>query len=564
MKKIILTVLLMFISTTVTLGQEEWELPRSWQERDLRPIEKVEVLEHLSDSVIKYWDDYWETREFQLWAYPHYLNYTLENSGQWETLKDGSKVWRLAIVIPKDIELLNIYFDTFLMAKDSKFYIWSYSNKELIDNISYEKKQKQREQRLAVEKKLDTKLDSTWETKHGTVINKKLDTLIFEYNIPYRVLDIGKISLHGLNEQRPKNIGLNTTNNNDCHVNVNCIEGYDWHKEKNAVVKIIVNDVSSFTGALVNNTDNDYIPYVLTTKHAIDELSKLSEPISITSLKFQWNYDSDTCGEDVFLHTSVITGGGAILIASTETENNSDFVLLLLNEDPKDVAGIDLYYLGWDSNESIGNTGVGIHHPKGKTKKIATVKQNSIVSDLNHNYWRVQWEETVNGYDITENFSSGSPLLNENHRVIGQLRGGTLIVKNICDSAVYKKSYYGKFSVSWDNDTSISKQLKYWLDPNNTNVSVCDGTEYFPCLVGKSPFLTNRIITGNVSINTPIYSAGDITIKNGGTLNITSTLYMAPNTQIIVERGGQLNVTNGTITNACENEYWAGVEVQGS
>ena len=76
----------------------------------------------------------------------------------------------------------------------------------------------------------------------------------------------------------------------------------------------------------------------------------------------------------------------------------SDFALLSLNEDPKNLSGYDPYYLGWDRITSLSSTGVvGIHHPSGDVKKIAT----SFNLPANTTpYWRDNWSQTTNGFSV--------------------------------------------------------------------------------------------------------------------------------------------------------------------
>ena len=71
----------------------------------------------------------------------------------------------------------------------------------------------------------------------------------------------------------------------------------------------------------------------------------------------------------------------------------------------------------------------------------------------------------------TEGGSSGSALFDENLRVIGQLHGGDAACNNNA------QDYYGKFAVSWDSLSANNRQLKHWLDPNNTGIEVMDGMD---------------------------------------------------------------------------------------
>ena len=80
--------------------------------------------------------------------------------------------------------------------------------------------------------------------------------------------------------------------------------------------------------------------------------------------------------------------------------------------------------------------------------------------------WKVKWDDPG-----VEGGSSGSPLFDENHRVIGQLAGKP----GNCN----KSEPYGRFDISWDKGNQASKRLKNWLDPNNANISTRDGQD--PC-----------------------------------------------------------------------------------
>ncbi|MCA9297224.1 MAG: hypothetical protein KC983_11920, partial [Phycisphaerales bacterium] len=66
----------------------------------------------------------------------------------------------------------------------------------------------------------------------------------------------------------------------------------------------------------------------------------------------------------------------------------------------------------------------------------------------------------------TEPGSSGSPLYNQDHQIIGQLHGGFAACGN--DDS----DWYGKFSVSWTGGGSSSTRLRDWLDPDSTGTLV--------------------------------------------------------------------------------------------
>ena len=76
---------------------------------------------------------------------------------------------------------------------------------------------------------------------------------------------------------------------------------------------------------------------------------------------------------------------------------------------------------------------------------------------------------------MIEQGSSGSPLLNAEHRIIGQLYAGTCY----CDETYNprKDAYYGCFHVSWTgkNDPDERRSLKRWLDIANINPQAWNG-----------------------------------------------------------------------------------------
>jgi hypothetical protein len=130
------------------------------------------------------------------------------------------------------------------------------------------------------------------------------------------------------------------------------------------------------------------------------------------------------------------------------------------------------YFSGWDNSGNIPTASVSIHHPSGDIKKISfddaapSISQGMGSSEANST-WTVEWDRNT----TTEGGSSGSPLFDQNHRIIGQLWGGGASCQNLT-----APDYYGRVSNSWEPAGSNStNQLKFWLDPSNSGAAFIDG-----------------------------------------------------------------------------------------
>lgn len=312
----------------------------------------------------------------------------------------------------------------------------------------------------------------------------------------YRYIKLPNVPEAGFGESGP------------CQVNVNCPEGINWQNEKEAVALIIVNGNRYCTGSLVNNTANDLTPYFLTADHCLGGWANSSKLDAVTNpnanlWSFYWNYQSPGCSNTA--EPPILSTVGATVVANNSI---SDFALLRLTENPQNEPGTNLYYLGWDRSGNTGTGGVGIHHPNGDVKKIAT---HTSTPSSNGNFWNLYWSSTQSGYSVTEGGSSGSPLLNNSHQVIGQLYGGSSVN---CSDPSNDLGTYGKLSVSWTgaNATDSRRRLRDWLDPLNSNVSTLNGVG---CL-------------GNLSISGPPYfcTSQDYSINNlprGATVTWSAT-----------------------------------------
>jgi len=471
-------------------------------------------------------------------AYPVKVHYTLANSGVWQTLKDGSKLWRLKVRLPGALST-NALYDKFLLPKGAKFYVYSEETRQSIGAITSEY--------------LNNESNGAFEFSTGLIYG---ETVTFEYYQPETVREEAIISIARIdygyryvnNPYTPPTRPFNDSG--DCQVNVNCPEGANWRMEKDAIARImVVSDYGSgwCSCSLVNNTNNDNTPYVLTANHCLQNsygqnlFDAISNP-NASQWVFYWGYEHPGCSNgNEPVHRSTV---GATVVANNEV---SDFALLRLTQDPRNLAGFTPYYLGWDRSGNSGTGGVGIHHPSGDVKKISTYRNVPISTAYDSNspnnsatHWRITWSATEPHHGVTEIGSSGSPLLNNDHRVIGQLHGGL----SSC-SSLNSPDWYGKFSVSWTGNgaTDSRRRLRDWLDPQGINSQTLNGIGVLsisgPSSVCDQATYTVENLPAGAIVEWSVSNPNVATISNNGLLRVTDQTFALTNIQANIFTGGE-------------------------
>ena len=260
-------------------------------------------------------------------------------------------------------------------------------------------------------------------------------------------------------------------NSGDCHKNASCPPGYGWEAERSSVAIILTSTSSSSnpyagycSGALVNNTLQDGYPYFLTAAHCGQESYFGSTSLSADHLSiFLFNHETSDCNDDgdelTSLYQSIygafpLSHDDFIIDSDDRVEPlNSDYFLMELNTYPEQLKSFNVCYAGWNRTSSVaGPPYYGFHHPRGDVKKMSIEYQS--LSTPNQNEWLLNWD-----YGATSKGSSGSPLFDRNHKLIGQLFHGNW-------NCLGFTAYYGQFARSWDLGF-----FSYWLDPGFTGAT---------------------------------------------------------------------------------------------
>lgn len=408
-------------------------------------------------------------------------------SGSWDLVGDSLQIWRLKISSPGALAL-GLVFDDFKLPENARMFVYSVDKQFIVGAF-----------------------DSRNNNAHNVFTSHIIpaDAIVIEYELniergvsdippesPFNIRDVIHITRGGglfSDGGRPWGLG----NSGWCQIDINCPEGDDWQNHKRSVARMLMKVGGDYwwcTGALVNNTAKDTTPYLLSAAHC----GTGADFQDMIYWQFYFNFERPGCQDTVgtpaydMLH-------GCDLVSKGPLDGGSDFRLVLLKKSPP--AGWNPYFSGWSVSESPSNSGVGIHHPAGDTKKIstysttltsATVKVNDSKMAEN-SAWRVEWESTETNWSVPEGGSSGSPLFNSQGLIVGTLTGGT----SDCYSP-QKPDFYGKMSYHWESNDpdNVMKQLKPYLDPLNKGVMTLQGFDPYYTEYPPPGYLTTKDIDG--------------------------------------------------------------------
>lgn len=416
-------------------------------------------------------------------GYNHMVNLTPQNSGNWTTLKKGDKVWRLGIK-SEGAYSINIAFDKFRIPDGAQLFVYNTDRSYVLGSFT-----------------------SANVLPHGELGIDLVpgQEIIVEYYEPAKPAFKGELSIFRVTHayRDAFKIAKDISGSGNCHNNVICPVGVPWADQIRSVAMMVVNGNGFCTGSLVNNTLNDGKPYFLSAYHC---------GTNANNWVFRFNYNSTNCANDAGGITTQSISGATYRAGASA----SDFTLFELSSTPP--ANYGVYYAGWNRSNIAPTSGASIHHPSGDLKKISFIStpfdSTQWTGNGVENHWFVQWSSGV-----TEGGSSGSPLYDQNKRVVGQLHGGA----SYCGAPTNSlNDEYGKFFYSWDkNGANANQRLKPWLDPNNSGAITIDG--YDPNVVGLPPVeavSVGLILPINNTCATSATPA--LIVQNGGTNAITS------------------------------------------
>ncbi len=381
-------------------------------------------------------------------ALPLAVQVTPATHGTWETLTDGSRLWRLRVSSPGALSL-NLGFTRYKMPANARLLLYTPDYRTVRGPFT------------AADNEL-----------HGEFWSPILlgDEIVIQLTLPAAELDGLNLELTSVNHGYAEIGDTARFLSGACNVDVICAEGDLWRDEIRSVAVISTGGSTFCTGFLVNNTAQDLTPYFMTARHCGINSGNAA------SLVVYWNYENSWC-RPVDDPINGQPGDGNLDQFQTgsywrSSYSPSDFTLVELDDFPN--PAFNVHWAGWDATPADATSATAIHHPNTDEKRISfEFDPTTTTSYLGNSSPGDGTHVRVEDWDVgtTEPGSSGSPLFNQDHRIVGQLHGGYAACYND------DPDWYGRVSVSWTGGGSDTTRLVDWLDPTGSGDLVLDGRD---------------------------------------------------------------------------------------
>lgn len=514
MRKLFIVLTILSYPVLFTYGQlSEGGVPPGFKLQDMKSIKKIDGINLRIYGINKLLKE--EQQEGTPLSYSIYkdVNIDIKDKGTVTETAEG-KIWQFRIE-SENARSLGIIFSQYHLPPGAKLFIYNKDQNKIYGAFTAKNNK---------------------EKGHLAIAEFPGNEMIIEYYEPL-VVDFPGTIIIGKIGQAYRDIFGNVIDIENDHVfDVNCAYGDHVQLVKHSVAKMSFEE-NGFgylcTGNLINNVNSDGTPYFLTARHCIS-----SNPPAQTLITY-FNYEKDDCGGSILPEQTL--SGSTFQSAFLDT----DFSLLLLDDAPP--KEYKPYYAGWNvESDSVVNSGSGVHHPVGFPKEVA-IEFNPII-----NYpYETEWENNevtpanthwLMSFDIgnTRNGSSGSALLDENNRIIGQLHGG---------GDEYK--LYGKLSKSWNSAVFTAQRLQPFLDPDFSGILVMDGYAPADNFVDAHPYTDFQdVCTGE-----------PVELKDGSTFDPSSWNWtITPSTYTFLN-GTDANSQNPVVSFDEDNSYTISLEV---
>jgi len=395
-------------------------------------------------------------------AHKFYVNIEKGKTGYNYTLPDGTKVWQVGIR-SAGAHSINVYFSEYKVPEGGKLFLYNSNKTHVIGSFTHENNSE--DDILPIQPVAGDEIIVEYQEPADSKFEAKLK--IAEINHDYK----------GLLNYAPPQTEPSGTNPDDytCMPDVLCIN--PDNDNIRSVVLLIINGNTLCSGTLLNTTNNDGEPVVLTAVHCLNDEIFLRPNINYAKVAGTvvcfFNYRKPVCNQTQsqirrMKGTEEMSIAGAIPL-SIAIKN--DMALLRLKNTPPDY--YQPYYAGWNVNSNAGvNTPfINIHHPAGLVSKYGSTNTNLRIIDFLAFFFNPGSHWEVASWDIgsTAGGSSGSPLFDNQGLLVGGLSGGD----SFCDKKL-PDSFFALYK-SWGYTPDVGIPLKNCLNPDNLEITQCTG-----------------------------------------------------------------------------------------
>ncbi|NOT30084.1 MAG: trypsin-like peptidase domain-containing protein [Planctomycetes bacterium] len=350
----------------------------------------------------------------------------LENSGVWEELGRGDRVWRLRIH-SRGAKSLALVFEHYHVPAGGELYLYDDKRATLRGAFTEH----------------ENRLDGQF-----AIRPLRGDALNLEYFEPARARGRGRLALSAVTHDYLDVLGMiedraggGTAQN--CEIDVTCPLGASWANQIDAAVRVMALPSGLLcSGSLLNSTANDGTILVLSAAHCT----------GLANAVFLFNFERPGCRTGTAPMTDTITGSTPLV-----GDGALDVQLVRLNV-PQGPLAFPAYLAGWDRSGVPPTSSVLVHHPAGDVKKISLDDDPPGIAG---NLWRIlDWEAGV-----SEGGSSGAPLFDPAGRFIGNLDSGS-------STCVFRSNddFCTRLAAAWP-------LLEPYLDPLGTGQLTLDGLD---------------------------------------------------------------------------------------
>jgi hypothetical protein len=187
-----------------------------------------------------------------------------------------------------------------------------------------------------------------------------------------------------------------------------------------ATVALVVQNLYTCTGSLINDVPNDNTPYVLTARHCETGTLGGGDPGAASSVVVYWDATS-ACGATL---GSIYDGNIATQTGAQTMVEQQDAWLIRLDASP---VVSDAQFVGFDASGGAVQGGYTIHHAEGYDKQFVEWYGQAYaaqISGVNGTNYVSDFLETVNQLGNTGEGASGGALIDQNNHLVASLTGG--------------------------------------------------------------------------------------------------------------------------------------------